>query len=84
MNSLKKAFEKRSCFTCHEKGHVASCCPNKKRVTQYRQITREKSPVKSDNQQETSRDSLTKQQSKSFGSNVLKGEKAGLGYNVKT
>ena len=26
----KKQFENRSCFTCHQKGHVASCCPNKK------------------------------------------------------
>jgi hypothetical protein len=24
-----KKFPNRSCFTCHEKGHVASCCPNK-------------------------------------------------------
>jgi hypothetical protein len=36
----KKAFPKRSCFTCHEKGHVASCCPFKKNLNRV-------SPVKS-------------------------------------
>ena len=84
MTSHKKTFVRRSCFSCHEKWHVASCCPNKKSVTQYRQITREKSPVKTDNQQGTSSNSHTKQQTKSFRSNVVNGEKAGLGYNVKT
>ena len=52
-NSHKKAFERRWCFTCYEKGHVNSCCPNKMSVTQYRQITKEKSLVKTDNQQES-------------------------------
>ena len=28
-----KSFSKRSCFTCHQKGHVASVCPNKKGKT---------------------------------------------------
>ena len=28
--SVKKSSTKRSCFKCHTKGHVASCCPNKK------------------------------------------------------
>jgi hypothetical protein len=28
--SVKKHSGKRSCFLCHTKGHVASCCPNKK------------------------------------------------------
>ena len=27
-----KKFPNRSCFTCHEKGHVASCCPTKKKT----------------------------------------------------
>ena len=48
--SHKKSFVKRFCFTCHEKGHVASCCPHKKNVSQYRQVTRDKSPIKVDNQ----------------------------------
>lgn len=35
-----KKFPNRSCFTCHEKGHVASCCPNKMKANRV-------SPVKS-------------------------------------
>jgi len=29
-SNKKKVFKKRSCFKCHNKGHVASCCPFKK------------------------------------------------------
>ena len=31
--SQRKSFVKRYCFTYHEKGHVASCCPHKKNVS---------------------------------------------------
>ena len=31
----KKSFVKRSCFNCHEKGHVANCCPHKKNVSEH-------------------------------------------------
>ena len=37
--STKKAIEKMSCFRCHDKGHVASCCPNKKAIA--KQVKRE-------------------------------------------
>ena len=29
----KAVIKNRSCFNCHKKGHVASCCPNKKGLT---------------------------------------------------
>ena len=29
-SNKKKNYKKRSCFKCHNKGHVASCCPLKK------------------------------------------------------
>jgi hypothetical protein len=44
--SVKKHSGKRSCFLCHTKGHVASCCPNKKSQAQVSQNKREKSPEK--------------------------------------
>ena len=46
----KKSFVKRSCFNCHEKGHVTSCCPHKKNVSEYRKVTKDKSHVKTVNQ----------------------------------
>ena len=42
----KKSHVKRSCFNCHEKGHVASCCPNKKQGCVNRPVTKDKSPSK--------------------------------------
>ena len=77
--SHKKKFVKRSCFNCHEKGHVASCCPHKKNVSEHRLVTKDKSPNKQDN----SSNSQVKQISKSLKSNIIGNDKLGLGYNKK-
>ncbi|KAJ0491164.1 putative transcription factor interactor and regulator CCHC(Zn) family [Helianthus annuus] len=45
--SAKKSSKSRSCFKCHTKGHVASCCPNKKSGAQVSERKREKSLEKS-------------------------------------
>ena len=82
-NSHKKPVEKRSCFACREQGHVASSCPNKKSVTQYRPVTKDKSPVKTANQQGSSSSSHEKPVTKSLGSNNVGNAKTGLGYNAK-
>ena len=44
--SVKKSSTKRSCFKCHTKGHVASCCPNKKNEAQISEKKKGKSPEK--------------------------------------
>ncbi|MDV3153388.1 MAG: hypothetical protein Q8755_03370, partial [Candidatus Phytoplasma australasiaticum] len=47
-----KTNKKKSCFTCHQKGHVASCCPIKKDkrgtspVKSKPEVKRENSPPK--------------------------------------
>ncbi|KAJ0480361.1 putative transcription factor interactor and regulator CCHC(Zn) family [Helianthus annuus] len=45
--SNKKFSKKRSCFKCHTKGHVASCCPNKKNEAQVSEEKGSNSPKKS-------------------------------------
>ncbi|KAJ0938205.1 putative transcription factor interactor and regulator CCHC(Zn) family [Helianthus annuus] len=48
----KKSLKRRSCFRCHVKGHVASCCPNKKSEAQMTKKQRGKLPVKSGDSEE--------------------------------
>ncbi|KAM0067121.1 putative transcription factor interactor and regulator CCHC(Zn) family [Helianthus debilis subsp. tardiflorus] len=48
----KKSLKRRLCFRCHTKGHVASCCPNKKNEAQVSERKREKSPEKSGDKKE--------------------------------
>ncbi|MFS7932480.1 putative transcription factor interactor and regulator CCHC(Zn) family [Helianthus anomalus] len=42
----KKSLKRRSCFRCHIKGHVASCCPNKKSEARMSDKQRGKLPEK--------------------------------------
>ncbi|MFS8007019.1 putative transcription factor interactor and regulator CCHC(Zn) family [Helianthus anomalus] len=48
----KKSLKRRSCFKCHIKGHVASCCPNKKSEAQISEKQRGKLPEKEGDSEE--------------------------------
>ena len=52
-------------------------------MSQNRQVTRDKSPVKIEKQQESAINSHAKQMTKSFRSNNVGNAKMGLGYNIK-
>ena len=47
VGSCKAFNKKRSCFTCHKKGHVASVFPQRKGKTSYQSIRKANSPEKS-------------------------------------
>ncbi|KAJ0556863.1 putative transcription factor interactor and regulator CCHC(Zn) family [Helianthus annuus] len=75
----KKSLKRRSCFRCHVKGHVASCCPNKKSEAQMSDKQRGKLPEKSDDSEEKCSNSPKKSDPKQPQNVAVGVDKAGTG-----
>ncbi|KAJ0466681.1 putative RNA-directed DNA polymerase [Helianthus annuus] len=76
--SGEKSLKRRSCFKCHTKGHVASCCPNKKVEAQLSEKQRGKSQEKNGDKKERESNSPKKsapKQQQGVASGVDKAEK---------
>ncbi|KAJ0587956.1 putative transcription factor interactor and regulator CCHC(Zn) family [Helianthus annuus] len=75
----KKSLKRRSCFRCHTKGHVASCCPNKKSEAQLSDKQRGKLPQKSGDSEEKGSNSPKKSAPKQPQNVAVGVDKAGTG-----
>ncbi|MFS7968991.1 putative transcription factor interactor and regulator CCHC(Zn) family [Helianthus anomalus] len=75
----KKSLKRRSCFKCHTKGHVASCCPNKKSEAQMSDKQRGKLPEKSIDSEEKGSNSPKKSAPKQPQNVAVGVDKAGTG-----